>query len=66
MENTAPIEKKVTAAVAAAATVQILLWILEVALSIDIPVLIETAAATIAVFAAGWLAPHTSRPQNGE
>jgi hypothetical protein len=54
-------EKKVTAATLAGAIVTILIWILHLA-HIKIPAEVATALTTIIVFVAGYLAPHTHRP----
>jgi hypothetical protein len=54
-------EKKVTAATLAGAIVTILIWVLHLA-KIDIPPEVAAALTTIFVFVAGYLAPHTHRP----
>jgi hypothetical protein len=54
-------EKKVTAATLAGAIVTILIWVLRVA-GIDIPAEVAAAITTILAAAAGYVAPHTHRP----
>jgi hypothetical protein len=54
-------EKKVTAATLAGAVVTILVWVLKLA-GVDIPVEVAAAITTILVAVAGYLAPHTHRP----
>jgi uncharacterized membrane protein YjjP (DUF1212 family) len=55
-------EKKVTAATLAAAVVTIVVWILHSAAHVDIPPEVAAALATVLVGVAGYLAPHTHRP----
>jgi hypothetical protein len=54
-------EKKVTAATLAGAIVTILIWVLRVA-GIDIPAEVAAAITTILATVAGYVAPHTHRP----
>lgn len=54
-------EKKVTAATLAGAVVTILVWVLKLS-GVDIPAEVATAITTILVAVAGYLAPHTHRP----
>lgn len=54
-------EKKVTAAALAGAIVTILVWILHMA-GVDIPAEVAAAITTILAAVAGYLAPHTHRP----
>jgi ABC-type enterobactin transport system permease subunit len=58
-------EKKVTAATLAGAIVTILIWILHMA-HINIPAEVATAITTVIVFVAGYMAPHTHRPDLAE
>jgi uncharacterized membrane protein YjjP (DUF1212 family) len=55
-------EKKVTAATLAAAITTIVVWILHSAAHVDIPPEVSAAIATVLVGVAGYLAPHTNRP----
>jgi hypothetical protein len=54
-------EKKVTAAALAGASVTIIIWILRLA-NVDVPAEVAAAITTILAAAAGYLAPHTHRP----
>jgi hypothetical protein len=54
-------EKKVTAAALAGAIATILVWILHVA-GVDIPPEVSAALTTVLAAVAGYLAPHTHRP----
>ena len=54
-------EKKVTAAALAGAVATILVWILHLT-GIDIPPEVAAAITTILAAVAGYLAPHTHRP----
>jgi hypothetical protein len=54
-------EKKVTAATLAGAVVTILVWVLKLS-GVSIPAEVATALTTILVAVAGYLAPHTHRP----
>lgn len=54
-------EKKVTAATLAGAIVTILIWILRLA-NIDVPAEVAAAITTLLAAVAGYLAPHTHRP----
>jgi hypothetical protein len=54
-------EKKVTAATLAGAIVTIAVWILKLA-GVDIPAGVATAITTVLVGVAGYMAPHTHRP----
>ena len=58
---TAVPEKKVTAAALAGAVATILVWILHLT-GVDIPPEVAAAITTILAAAAGYLAPHTHRP----
>jgi hypothetical protein len=60
MEPTVP-EKKVTAAAIAGAVVTIAVWILHLS-HIDVPPEVVAAATTLLSAVAGYLAPHTPRP----
>ncbi|GAA4628879.1 hypothetical protein GCM10023196_047090 [Actinoallomurus vinaceus] len=55
------LEKKVTAAAIAGAVVTIAIWILHLA-HIDVPPEVAAAATTLLSAVAGYLAPHTHRP----
>jgi hypothetical protein len=54
-------EKKVTAAALAGAVVTILVWVLHLT-GIDIPAEVAAAITTVLAAVAGYLAPHTHRP----
>lgn len=54
-------EKKVTAATLAGAIATILVWILHLA-GVDVPSEVAAAIATVLAAIAGYLAPHTHRP----
>ena len=54
-------EKKVTAATLAAAVTTIVIWILR-AFDIEVPAEVAVAISTVVVGIAGYLAPHTHRP----
>ncbi|MEV5748791.1 hypothetical protein AB0L00_13325 [Actinoallomurus sp. NPDC052308] len=54
-------EKKVTAAAIAGAVVTIVVWILRLS-HIAVPAEVAAAATTLLSAAAGYLAPHTHRP----
>ncbi|MCO5993514.1 hypothetical protein [Actinoallomurus rhizosphaericola] len=54
-------EKKVTAAAIAGAVVTIVVWILRLS-HIDVPAEVAAAATTLLSAVAGYLAPHTHRP----
>jgi hypothetical protein len=54
-------EKKVTAAAIAGALVTIIVWILRLS-DIDVPAEVAAAATTLLSAVAGYLAPHTHRP----
>ena len=54
-------EKKVTAAALAGAIVTIGVWILHLT-GIDIPAEVASAITTVLAAVAGYLAPHTHRP----
>jgi hypothetical protein len=54
-------EKKVTAAALAGAIVTILAWILHMA-GVDVPAEVSAAITTVLAAVAGYLAPHTHRP----
>jgi hypothetical protein len=54
-------EKKVTAATLAGAIATILVWILHLA-GVNIPPEVSAALTTILAAVAGYLAPHTHRP----
>ena len=54
-------EKKVTAAALAGATVTIIVWILRLA-NVEVPAEVAAAITTILAAVAGYLAPHTHRP----
>ena len=54
-------EKKVTAATLAGAIVTIVIWILRLA-HVDVPPEVAAAITTILAAVAGYLAPHTHRP----
>jgi hypothetical protein len=54
-------EKKVTAATLAGAIVTILIWVLKMA-GVGIPAEVAAAITTILAAVAGYLAPHTHRP----
>ncbi|MCO6009697.1 hypothetical protein NE236_32475 [Actinoallomurus purpureus] len=55
------LEKKVTAAAIAGALVTIVVWILRLS-KIDVPPEVAAAATTLLAAVAGYLAPHTHRP----
>ncbi|HEY7483139.1 MAG TPA: hypothetical protein VH912_01635 [Streptosporangiaceae bacterium] len=55
-------EKKVTAATLAAAVTTIVIWILRTFAHIDIPAEVAVAISTVVVAVAGYMAPHTHRP----
>jgi hypothetical protein len=54
-------EKKITAATLAGAIVTIVIWILRLA-HVDVPPEVAAAITTILAAVAGYLAPHTHRP----
>jgi hypothetical protein len=54
-------EKKVTAATLAGAITTVLVWILHLT-GVDIPSEVSAALATILAAVAGYMAPHTHRP----
>ncbi|MCO5970597.1 hypothetical protein [Actinoallomurus soli] len=54
-------EKKVTAAAIAGAVVTIVVWILRLS-HVDVPAEVAAAATTLLSAVAGYLAPHTHRP----
>jgi hypothetical protein len=54
-------EKKVTAATLAGAVVTIVVWILKLS-GVDLPAEVATAITTVLVAVAGYMAPHTHRP----
>jgi len=54
-------EKKVTAAALAGAIATILVWILNLA-GVDMPAEVAAALTTILAAVAGYMAPHTHRP----
>jgi hypothetical protein len=54
-------EKKVTAAAVAGAIATILVWILHVA-GVDMPPEVSAALTTVLAAVAGYMAPHTHRP----
>jgi hypothetical protein len=54
-------EKKVTAATLAAAVTTIVIWILRL-FDIEVPAEVALAISTVVVAIAGYLAPHTHRP----
>ncbi len=54
-------EKKVTAATVAGAIATILVWILNLA-GVNVPSEVAAAIATVLAAVAGYLAPHTHRP----
>ena len=54
-------EKKVTAATLAGAIVSIAVWIMHLT-GIDIPAEVAAAITTVLAAVAGYLAPHTHRP----
>jgi hypothetical protein len=54
-------EKKVTAATLAGAIATILVWVLHLT-GVDIPPEVAAAMATVLAAVAGYLAPHTHRP----
>lgn len=49
------ISPKVTAAAVGAAVTVVILWVIEASTGIDIPVLVEGAATTLATFGLGYL-----------
>jgi hypothetical protein len=55
-------EKKVTTATVAAAVVTIVIWLLQTFADVDIPPEVALAISTVVVAIAGYLAPHTDRP----
>lgn len=54
-------EKKVTAATLAGAIVSITVWLLHLT-GVDIPAEVAAAITTVLAAVAGYLAPHTHRP----
>jgi hypothetical protein len=54
-------EKKVTAATLAGAIATILVWVLHLA-GVDVPSEVAAAITTVLAAIAGYLAPHTHRP----
>lgn len=54
-------EKKVTAATLAGAIATILVWVLHLT-GVDIPAEVAAAITTILAAVAGYMAPHTHRP----
>jgi len=54
-------EKKVTAATLAGAVVTILVWVLHLT-GVDIPSEVAAAITTVLAAVAGYMAPHTHRP----
>jgi hypothetical protein len=58
-------EKKVTAATLAGAIVTILIWILHLT-GVDIPSEVAAAITTVLAAVAGYMAPHTHRPDLAE
>jgi hypothetical protein len=54
-------EKKVTAATLAAAVTTIVIWILR-SFDVEVPAEVALAISTVVVAIAGYLAPHTHRP----
>ncbi|MCW2864743.1 MAG: hypothetical protein JWP48_6451 [Actinoallomurus sp.] len=58
-------EKKVTAATLAGAVVTILVWILHLT-GVDIPSEVAAAITTVLAAVAGYMAPHTHRPDLAE
>jgi hypothetical protein len=59
--NTLVIEKKVTAAALAGAVVTIAIWILHM-FDVEVPAEVAAAITTVLAAVAGYLAPHTYRP----
>jgi len=55
-------EKKVTAATVAAAVTIVVVWLLRTFAHVDVPAEVALAISTVAIAAAGYLAPHTHRP----
>jgi hypothetical protein len=55
-------EKKVTAATLAGAIATILIWILQLT-GVDVPAEVAAAIATLLAAVAGYLTPHTPRPE---
>jgi uncharacterized membrane protein len=55
------IEKKVTAAALAGAVVTIAIWILHM-FDVEVPSEVAAAITTVLAAVAGYLAPHTNRP----
>ncbi|TQN26083.1 hypothetical protein FHX37_4621 [Haloactinospora alba] len=58
----ARIEKKVTASTASAAAVTVLVFVAG-QLGMDVQQDVAAAAVTLVAAGAGWLAPHTKRPE---
>lgn len=56
-------EKKVTAAALAGAVVTIVVWILRATAHVEIPAEVSAAATVVLSAVAGYLAPHTHRPE---
>ncbi|MDN3355063.1 hypothetical protein [Actinomadura sp. DC4] len=58
-------EKKVTAAALAGAISTILVWVLHLA-GVDMPAGVASAITTVLAAVAGYMAPHTHRPDLAE
>ncbi|GAA1455759.1 hypothetical protein [Nocardiopsis tropica] len=58
-------EKKVTAAGLTGAAVAVLIWAAGLA-GLDLPAEVAAGIVALVAAAAGWLAPHTRRPDLGE
>lgn len=56
-----PIERKVTSAAVSAAGVTLLVYLAGLA-GVQVPSEVAAAAVTLVAAVAGWLAPHTPRP----
>jgi hypothetical protein len=58
-------EKKVTAATLAGAIATIIVWVLHL-LGVDMPAEVAAAITTVLAAVAGYMAPHTHRPDLAE